>query len=109
MKQIFFFTGCLPVAIFYFTGCMHRPVDQSLRRWDHMMGYGGLEMMLIWLVAIIAAVLVVYFVFSRRNDKDMPESSRMGETPLEILKKRYARGEISKEEFDRIKEDIESL
>ena len=29
------------------------------------------------------------------------------ETPLDILKRRYASGEISKDEFDRMKKDIE--
>ena len=28
-------------------------------------------------------------------------------TPLEILKKRYARGEIKKEEYDKIKKDLQ--
>jgi putative membrane protein len=28
------------------------------------------------------------------------------ETPLEILKRRYARGEITKEEYDRMRKDL---
>jgi putative membrane protein len=31
-----------------------------------------------------------------------------GETPLDLLKKRYALGEIGKDEFDRMKKDLES-
>ncbi len=29
-----------------------------------------------------------------------------GDTPLEILKRRYARGEITKEDFDRMRRDV---
>lgn len=32
---------------------------------------------------------------------------REHETPLEILKKRYARGEITRDEFQRMKEDLD--
>jgi len=32
--------------------------------------------------------------------------SRNSETPLDALKKRYARGEITREEFQRMKDDI---
>ncbi len=45
-------------------------------------------------------LLVVYFV---RNTKS---STKSGESPLEILKARYARGEITKEQFDAIKRDL---
>ena len=30
------------------------------------------------------------------------------ETPMEILKKRYAKGKITKEEFEKMKKDLES-
>ena len=48
------------------------------------------------------ALLVVHFL---RNSKP---SSSSGELPLDILKARYARGEITKEQFDAIKRDLEA-
>jgi putative membrane protein len=47
-------------------------------------------------------LLVVYFV---RNPKFFSPS---GELPLDILKARYARGDITKEQFDAIKRDLEA-
>lgn len=45
--------------------------------------------------------LVIYLLV--RSSKG---SDRSVEKPLEVLKKRYARGEITKEDFDRMKKDL---
>jgi len=62
--------------------------------------------MFMWLFLIIISGIIIYFVFSQsKKSRDSIDSER--ESPTDILKKRYAKGEISKEEFDRIKREIE--
>ncbi|MEJ2689764.1 MAG: SHOCT domain-containing protein [Deltaproteobacteria bacterium] len=63
-----------------------------------MHGFGGIFMILFWLLLI---VIVFYLV-----KKSLSVSGGKEETAEDILKKRYARGEISKEEFERIKKDL---
>jgi putative membrane protein len=62
------------------------------------------------IIMIIVALVVVYFLFGRGGYRppwgDRYPSGRETETPLDILKKRYARGEIKKEEFDQMKKDL---
>ena len=61
------------------------------------------------IIMIIVALVVVYFLFGRsgyRPPWDRYPAGRETETPLDILKKRYARGEIKKEEFDQMKKDL---
>lgn len=59
--------------------------------------------MLVLLVALV--VLIVYLVVraQRRSEGGRDEGSL---TPLEIAKIRYARGEISREQFESLKKDL---
>lgn len=63
------------------------------------MGYGW-----IFWIAIIAFIvfLVMRFTNVNKNNQDIGT----GQSSLELLKKRYAKGEISKEEFQEKKKDL---
>ena len=54
--------------------------------WMPMMGFGILFMALFWVVVIVGVVLLVRWFLG-------PSGFTRGESALEILKKRYARGE----------------
>lgn len=73
-----------------------------------MMGYGGwnglglfgwIPMLLFWMLLILGVVALVCYL-GRLGQHDS------GKTPLEILKERYAKGEIDKKEFEQMKKDL---
>ena len=69
------------------------------------MGFGLLLMLLFWGVLIVAAVWLAKAVFSRATRASGPGPVREA-SPREILDQRYARGEISREEHERIRQDL---
>jgi len=64
------------------------------------MGFGWFWMVLFWGL-VIAGIVSLFQTRTGRAGE-----SRAGSTPLDILKKRFARAEISKEEFDRMKDQL---
>ena len=78
--------------------------------WNHMgngagwgMGFGGVYMILFWVVIIVAVVMLVKWLAggpSRIDDQPREKSA------LDILKERYSRGEIGKEEFEQKKRNL---
>lgn len=64
-----------------------------------VMGYGMLIFgFIFWLLVLIGLVLLIKYLWEGGGRKE--------ESALEFLKKRYARGEISKEEFEEKKKDL---
>jgi len=54
---------------------------------------------------ILGVILLIWAIAAHRSDSDNEEELKE-ETALEILKKRYARGEITKRQYLEMKKDI---
>lgn len=67
---------------------------------------GGMWFGWIFWVAIIG--LIIWLVLNQSNrHREEYFPPKTTESPMDILKKRYAKGEISHEEFERMKKNIE--
>ena len=64
------------------------------------MGVG--YMWIFWIAVIVGIVFLVKWIV----EQSRPAEGKSEESSLEILKKRYARGEIDKEEFEQKKKHL---
>src|SRR3989344_1527542 len=82
-------------------GGMMSMMGSGWRGGDGLMmgGSWGIGMLLFWLIVIVGIVLFVKWVSGQ-------SSSQKGTSALDILKERYAKGEINKEEFEAKKKDL---
>jgi putative membrane protein len=71
--------------------------------WMHSCG-GGIAM---WIIFLVVIGLIAYLILGpTRHHGSSTANGMHTESAHDILKKRYARGEISKEDFERMKKDI---
>ncbi len=71
--------------------------------WGILAWFGPIMMLIFWIAIILAIIFFIrWLIFSAKGSHHLkPEDSA-----LDILKKRYARGEIKKEEFEEKKKDL---
>ena len=69
--------------------------------WGEHYIFGGF-MWVFWIIVIVGLVFLIKWIVQQGN----PAETRTVESPLEILKKRYARGEINQEEYEQKKKDL---
>lgn len=83
----------------------------------HMTGYGLLFAVVLWIGLIVLGIWLLARLFPRVGNAagrgsgvDAGDRSRMPtvDGPMEILQKRYARGELTKEEYETIRHDLAS-
>ncbi|MGQ0526332.1 MAG: SHOCT domain-containing protein [Betaproteobacteria bacterium] len=72
--------------------------------WGWGMGFGMISMVLFWILVILGIVILVRWVSGSSPASGAPPAR----TALDILKERYARGEIDKREFEEKKRDLAS-
>jgi uncharacterized membrane protein len=82
---------------YYNRGWFHMPMMYGYGSYGMMGPYGGIFM---WLLFLIVLGVVVYFVVR------LLKPAGTSESPLDILKKRYAGGEITKDEYEQKKKDL---
>ena len=67
--------------------------------------FGGIFMIIFWILIIVGVIFLIrWLIQSTKGGAGMPFSS--SSRPLDILKERYARGEIDKQEFEEKKKDL---
>ena len=70
--------------------------------WGWGMGFGMISVVLFWVLVILGIVVLVKWVSGGSSVPGQPPAK----TALDILKERYARGEVDREEFEQKKRDL---
>jgi putative membrane protein len=80
--------------------------------YDHgwLMGWPGgwwvmLLSMIFWLLLLVGIVLLVIWLAGKPRESSVP---REPQSPLDVLKMRYARGEITRDDYVRMKDELAS-
>ncbi|MFB3765107.1 MAG: SHOCT domain-containing protein [Methanotrichaceae archaeon] len=75
----------------------------------HMMGwypYMGFGMSLLWLIVIIVIAYLIYRLI--KNERILVPNRPVGKSAEDILAERYAKGELTREQYMQMKDDLKS-
>jgi len=66
----------------------------------YSMGFGSIFMVIIWVLLAFGIIALFKFIFNQNKDDSKQDDA------LEILKKRYAKGEIDHAEYQTMKHNL---
>jgi len=90
-----------------FIGGWNRSMMPGMMWWSGQFGWPitalmMFSMVLFWVAIILGVIWLVRWIMEQSN------RGRSGDgDPLEIIRRRYARGEINREEYERLREDLQ--
>jgi putative membrane protein len=109
MKRLLIASMVLPLLFVWTFAYAQNPgqgywMEPWMMNWGFGMWWLIPVMMVAFWIAVIAGIFFLFrwLLLSTSKRHEIPP----GETALDIAKKRYAKGEISKEEFERLRKDI---
>ena len=73
--------------------------------WNQMMNFGSGGIFMMFMFAIVIG-LIIYFIIT--NTKSNRYTGGFSETSLDIIKERFAKGEITEKEFEKMKKALKS-
>ncbi len=91
-------------ALANYRDCGGWGMGPGMMGWGNMGWFGPIFMIIFWVLLIVLIVLLIRWLLSSGRGSNQDHGRE--ESALEILKKRYARGEIEKEEFEAKKRDL---
>jgi putative membrane protein len=100
---VFFFTR-VARADYPYRGYGGWGMGPGMMGWGAGGWFGPIFMMIFWILIIILIVLLIRRILSSRQT--IRQNLGGEESAMDILKKRYARGEIDQEEFEAKKRDL---
>jgi putative membrane protein len=61
---------------------------------------------LVFIIFWAAAITLIIWAIRKFSNRDSGMTSSVRQTPLEIARERYAKGEITKEQFEQLRRDL---
>ena len=94
----------LLTAVYGYTHMGTGTMGPGMMNWGYGMGWGWMIIMAVFWISVIVGIvfLIRWLVLST----DRGRERKAEDSAIEILKRRYARGEIDKEEFEEKKKDL---
>lgn len=107
MKKVFIVPLLILILLIFLTSNQLLAQTQKQTWWWHPMmnRWWGFPVGFMMIFPILIVITLLWLILKGPGRKDLPIYGT--ETAMDILKKRYARGEITKEEFLGMKKDLE--